>query len=131
MRSESGMKQDGRIITLQDCRIAGLQKARLQDCRSQDLQDAGSLLSLYPGPRTLLFCNPTIPEFCNPAILQLCNLRITRMLIECIPNVSEGRRADVVDEMAAAIRATPGVRLLDYSSDPSHNRSVFTLAGDA
>ena len=53
------------------------------------------------------------------------------MLIECIPNVSEGRRLEIVGAMAAAIRAVPGVRLLDHSSDPSHNRSVFTLAGDA
>ena len=52
-------------------------------------------------------------------------------LIECIPNVSEGRRADVVESIAAAVRGVPGVRLLDYSSDPSHNRSVFTFAGDA
>jgi glutamate formiminotransferase / 5-formyltetrahydrofolate cyclo-ligase len=52
-------------------------------------------------------------------------------IIECIPNVSEGRRADVVDAIAAAIRGVPGVRLLDHSSDPSHNRSVFTIAGDA
>jgi glutamate formiminotransferase / 5-formyltetrahydrofolate cyclo-ligase len=52
-------------------------------------------------------------------------------LIECIPNVSEGRRADVVAAMADAIRAAPGVRLLDHSSDASHNRSVFTLVGDA
>jgi glutamate formiminotransferase len=53
------------------------------------------------------------------------------MLIECIPNVSEGRRLDVVSRMADAIRAVPGVRLLDHSSDASHNRSVFTLVGDA
>jgi glutamate formiminotransferase / 5-formyltetrahydrofolate cyclo-ligase len=52
-------------------------------------------------------------------------------VIECIPNVSEGRRADVVESIAAAVRGVPGVRLLDYSSDPSHNRSVFTFAGDA
>jgi glutamate formiminotransferase len=52
-------------------------------------------------------------------------------IIECIPNVSEGRRPDVVERFAEAIRAAPGVRLLDYSSDPSHNRSVFTLVGDA
>jgi len=51
--------------------------------------------------------------------------------IECIPNVSEGRRADVIDSLAAAVRAVPGVKLLDYSSDASHNRSVFTFAGDA
>src|SRR6266545_4181063 len=52
------------------------------------------------------------------------------MLIECIPNVSEGRRADVIAAMAEAIRGVAGVRLLDQSSDPSHNRSVFTFAGD-
>jgi glutamate formiminotransferase len=52
-------------------------------------------------------------------------------IIECIPNISEGRRPDVVGAIADAIRAVPGVRLLDYSSDASHNRSVFTLAGDA
>ena len=52
-------------------------------------------------------------------------------IIECIPNVSEGRRAEVVAAIAAAIRGVSGVRLLDYSSDPAHNRSVFTFAGDA
>ena len=52
-------------------------------------------------------------------------------IIESIPNVSEGRRADVVERLASAIRAVAGVRLLDYSSDASHNRSVFTLVGDA
>src|SRR4051794_29274299 len=52
-------------------------------------------------------------------------------IIECIPNVSEGRRPEIVDAIAAAIRSVPGIRLLDYSSDASHNRSVFTLAGGA
>src|SRR3954468_20124605 len=52
-------------------------------------------------------------------------------IIECIPNVSEGRRVEVLDAIAAAIRAVPGIRLLDYSSDASHNRSVFTMVGDA
>jgi glutamate formiminotransferase len=51
-------------------------------------------------------------------------------IIESIPNVSEGRRHDVVERFADAIRATAGVRLLDYSSDASHNRSVFTLVGE-
>ena len=52
-------------------------------------------------------------------------------LIECVPNVSEGRRRDVIDAIADAVRRTNGARLLDYSSDVSHNRSVFTIAGDA
>jgi glutamate formiminotransferase len=51
-------------------------------------------------------------------------------IIESIPNVSEGRRPEIVEGIAAAIRRTPGVRLLDCSSDASHNRSVFTLVGD-
>jgi glutamate formiminotransferase len=52
-------------------------------------------------------------------------------LIECVPNVSEGRRMEVVNALVDAVRRTPSVRLLDYSSDTSHNRSVLTMAGDA
>jgi glutamate formiminotransferase len=52
------------------------------------------------------------------------------VLIESVPNVSEGRRLDVVDRLAGAIEAVPGVYLLDRTSDASHNRSVFTLAGE-
>ena len=51
-------------------------------------------------------------------------------IIECVPNVSEGRRLDVVAAMVDAVRRA-GVRVLDQSSDASHNRSVLTLAGDA
>ena len=50
-------------------------------------------------------------------------------LIECVPNVSEGRRADVIAALGAAI-AAPGIHVLDRSSDPSHNRTVYTFAGD-
>jgi len=52
-------------------------------------------------------------------------------IIECVPNVSEGRRADVVRAMTDAVGSVAGVRLLDASSDASHNRSVLTMAGDA
>jgi glutamate formiminotransferase len=51
-------------------------------------------------------------------------------LIECVPNVSEGRRTDVVDAIAAAVSATPGAHLLDRTSDTDHNRSVLTFAGE-
>lgn len=50
-------------------------------------------------------------------------------LMECVPNVSEGR-GDAVDAIAADLRAVDGLALLDYSGDLSHNRSVFTMAGD-
>jgi glutamate formiminotransferase len=52
-----------------------------------------------------------------------------RELVECVPNVSEGRRAEVVEELAEAVRSTPQVRLLDYSWDWAHHRSVFTFVG--
>lgn len=50
-------------------------------------------------------------------------------LVEAVPNVSEGRRPEVVDRIAAAAASVPGAHLLDRTSDASHNRSVFTLAG--
>jgi len=47
-----------------------------------------------------------------------------------VPNVSEGRRPEVVDEIVAAFAgADPGVLVLDRSSDPDHNRTVITLMG--
>src|SRR5215510_10395122 len=51
-------------------------------------------------------------------------------VIECVPNVSDGRRQDVIEEMARAIRTSTGVKLLDCSSDRSHDRSVFTFVGE-
>jgi glutamate formiminotransferase len=52
-------------------------------------------------------------------------------IIECVPNISEGIRTDVVARIADQLRAVPGLRVLDVQSDPTHNRSVLTLAGDA
>ncbi len=51
-------------------------------------------------------------------------------LVECVPNFSEGRRGEVVDAIAAAIRSEPGVSLLDRTQDPDHNRCVLTFAGE-
>ena len=51
-------------------------------------------------------------------------------VIECVPNISEGRRPDVVAEIAEALRSIDGVRVLDVQSDAAHHRSVLTLAGD-
>jgi len=53
------------------------------------------------------------------------------VLIESVPNYSEGRRPDVVDRLSGAVTATPGAYLLDRTSDASHHRSVLTLAGEA
>ena len=52
------------------------------------------------------------------------------MMIECVPNFSEGARPEVIEAIVARVRAESGVRVLDLQSDASHNRSVLTLAGD-
>jgi glutamate formiminotransferase / 5-formyltetrahydrofolate cyclo-ligase len=51
-------------------------------------------------------------------------------IIESVPNISEGRRAEVIDAAVAALKAVPGLRVLDVQSDKDHNRSVLTLVGD-
>src|SRR5687767_6407545 len=52
-------------------------------------------------------------------------------MIECVPNVSEGRDASTIDAIAEAIRSAPDVRLLNIHSDPDHNRSVFTYVSES
>jgi glutamate formiminotransferase len=51
-------------------------------------------------------------------------------IIESVPNISEGQNPQIITRITEALRAIPGARVLDVQSDPSHNRSVFTLAGD-
>jgi len=54
---------------------------------------------------------------------------MTEALVECVPNFSEGRDARRVEAIIAAMRMD-GVRLLDWSMDGDHNRSVVTIAGE-
>jgi glutamate formiminotransferase len=54
---------------------------------------------------------------------------VTAPLLECVPNVSEGRDAAALARFAEAVRAVPGARLLDVHADPDHHRSVFTFCG--
>jgi len=51
-------------------------------------------------------------------------------LVECVPNFSEGRRKEVIESIANAIRKTPGITLLDVESNPDHNRSVISFVGE-
>ncbi|HEV8121994.1 MAG TPA: glutamate formimidoyltransferase [Candidatus Polarisedimenticolia bacterium] len=51
-------------------------------------------------------------------------------LLESVPNVSEGRDAQVIEALLEAVRRSGEVRILDVSSDADHNRSVLTLAGE-
>ena len=50
-------------------------------------------------------------------------------VVECVPNFSEGKDARRVEAIVAAMRVD-GVRLLDWSLDADHNRSVVTIAGE-
>ena len=52
------------------------------------------------------------------------------MIIETVPNFSVGRDKDVIEAIADCFRGRDGVKLLDYSADMDHNRSVFTVIGE-
>ena len=52
------------------------------------------------------------------------------MLFEAVPNFSEARDGQKISRIADAVRAVPGVRVLDLHSDPDHNRTVLTFAGE-
>lgn len=52
-------------------------------------------------------------------------------MIECVPNVSEGRDPSTIDAIAEALRSAPDVHLLNIHSDPDHNRSVFTYVSES
>ena len=52
------------------------------------------------------------------------------VLVECVPNFSEGRRQDVLDDIKGSISSVPGVYVLDMHTDADHNRSVITFVGE-
>jgi len=57
--------------------------------------------------------------------------RVLKMkrIVECVPNFSEGRRAEVVDRIVKAMAAARDIKVLDIKADIDHNRSVVTLVG--
>src|SRR5436190_4063727 len=52
------------------------------------------------------------------------------MLVECVPNFSEGRKIETIDSIARAIESEPGVIVLNRHIDVDHNRSVITFVGE-
>lgn len=50
-------------------------------------------------------------------------------IVECVPNFSEGRRSDVIEAIASAIRSIDGCSLLDVDPGESTNRTVYTFVG--
>ena len=55
---------------------------------------------------------------------------MSNALVECVPNFSEGRRQDVLDDIKGAISAISGAYVLDMHTDADHNRSVITFVGE-
>jgi glutamate formiminotransferase len=53
-----------------------------------------------------------------------------KRVVECVPNFSEGRRREIVDQIVGALASVEGVRVLDVQSDADHNRSVVTMVGE-
>lgn len=53
-----------------------------------------------------------------------------RKIIECVPNISEGKNQEIINACAEAVRKTKGAKLLDVDPGKSTNRTVFTFVGD-
>ncbi|MBN1632654.1 MAG: glutamate formimidoyltransferase [Ignavibacteria bacterium] len=53
-----------------------------------------------------------------------------KKIVECVPNISEGRNQDIINACAEAVRKVKGVTLLDVDPGKSTNRTVFTFVGD-
>lgn len=51
-------------------------------------------------------------------------------LVQCVPNFSEGRNKEIIEKIVEEIRIIDEVKLLDYSMDKDHNRSVVTFVGE-
>ena len=51
-------------------------------------------------------------------------------LVECVPNFSEGRRQEVIDQILDVIKKAGKITLLDSRMDPDHNRAVVTFIGE-
>lgn len=49
--------------------------------------------------------------------------------VECVPNISEGRNANTIAACVDAVASVDGVKVLNFTSDYDHNRSVITFIG--
>jgi glutamate formiminotransferase len=54
---------------------------------------------------------------------------MSEAILQCVPNVSEGRDRQAIERFAGAITSVAGVRLADLHTDPDHHRSVLTFLG--
>ena len=62
--------------------------------------------------------------------MEVRGVKIMNKIMECVPNFSEGRDKQKIEKIADCFRGKENVKLLDYSSDSDHNRSVITVVGE-
>ena len=55
---------------------------------------------------------------------------MTKKLIECVPNISEGRDMTKIKAIAKVVETVEGVRLLDIDPGKATNRTVITFVGE-
>ena len=53
-----------------------------------------------------------------------------KKIVECVPNFSEGRNLEKIEQIISAFRGKENLKLLDYSNDTDHNRMVVTVIGE-
>ncbi len=53
-----------------------------------------------------------------------------KQIVQCVPNFSEGRRQEIIDQIVAAVQSVADVLILDIASDTDHNRSIITFVGE-
>lgn len=53
-----------------------------------------------------------------------------KQIVECVPNFSEGREKDIIDEIGASVKSVNGIKLLSVEPDKDYNRTVVTLVGE-
>ena len=57
-------------------------------------------------------------------------MKTMKKLVECVPNFSEGKRKEVIEAIINEVKKRKDVEILDYSSDPDHNRTDITFVGE-
>jgi glutamate formiminotransferase len=86
------------------------------------------LVSDFPGKRRIARISDIVDHKIKKRIAKRGEK--LKQIVECVPNFSEGRDREKIAAIAGSARVVAGVKVLDLTSDPDHNRSVLTMVGD-
>ena len=59
----------------------------------------------------------------------MCELNIMQQIVECVPNISEGRDEEKIERIIASVSDIDGCKVLGVEPDSDYNRTVITIAG--